>query len=109
MIIVKYIYMSEETGGERRSESRKGSPLTCSGKVDQLLEVVDVVVDGLPTLVVSSRYERCERDSSFVLWTELLLEVFEEGPQRGEGERAKLLFGGEEALGEDSGTSGLHV
>ena len=28
MIIVKYIYTSEETGGERRSESHKGSPLT---------------------------------------------------------------------------------
>src|ERR1700675_1077885 len=26
-IIVKYIYTSEETGGERRSESRKGVPL----------------------------------------------------------------------------------
>ena len=31
MIIVKYIYTSEETGGERRSESRKGSPLTQTG------------------------------------------------------------------------------
>src|ERR1700675_1299510 len=35
----------------------------CSGEVDQLFEVVDVLVDGLPTLVVTSRYERCECDS----------------------------------------------
>jgi len=35
--------------------------------------------------------------------------VLEEGPQRGEGEGAKLRFGAEKALGEDSGTSGLHV
>src|ERR1700675_5077697 len=50
----------------------------CSGEVDQLLEVIDVLVDGLPALVVASRYECCECDSSFVLWAELLLEVFEE-------------------------------
>src|SRR6202795_596600 len=54
------------------------SRVGCSGEVDQLLEVVDVLVDRLPALVVASRYERCECDSSFILWTELLLEVFEE-------------------------------
>src|ERR1700675_4204909 len=81
----------------------------CSGEVDQLLEVVDVLVDGLPALVVASRYERCECDSSFVLWAELLFEVLEEGPQRGEGEGAKLRFGAEEALGEDRSASGLRV
>src|ERR1700675_5013742 len=81
----------------------------CSGEVDQLLKVVDVLVDGLPALVVTSQYERCECDHSFVLWAELLVEVFEEGPQRGEGEGAKLRFGAEEALGKDSGASGLHV
>src|ERR1700675_2314231 len=81
----------------------------CSGEVDQLLEVVDVLVDGLPALVVTSRYECCERDRSFVLWAELLFEVLEEGPQRREGEGAKLCFGAEEALGEDSSASGLHV
>src|SRR6202795_2322808 len=70
----------------------------CSSEVDQLLEVIDVFVDGLPTLVVSSRYEHCERDRSFVLWAELLLKVLEEGPQRGEGEGAKLRFGAEKAL-----------
>src|SRR6202795_504616 len=85
------------------------SCVRCSGEVDQLLEVVDVFVDGLPTLVVSSRYERCERDCSFVLWAELLLKVLEEGSERGEGEGAKLSFGAEEALGEDSSASGLHV
>src|ERR1700675_4558288 len=71
----------------------------CSSEVDQLLEVVDVLSDGLPTLVVTSQYERCECDSSFVLWAELLVEVLEEGPQRGEGEGAKLRFGAEETLG----------
>src|ERR1700675_3266040 len=81
----------------------------CSGEIDPLFEVVDVLVDGLPTLVVTSRYECCECDSSFVLWAELLLEVLEEGPQRGEGEGAKLRFGAEEALGKDSSASGLHV
>src|ERR1700675_1461233 len=34
----------------------------CSGEVDQLFEVVDVLVDGLSALVVSTRYKRCERD-----------------------------------------------
>src|ERR1700675_489053 len=81
----------------------------CCGEVDHLFEVVDVLVDGLPTLVVTSRYERCECNRSFILWEELLLEVLEEGPQRGEGEGAKLRFGAEEALSEDSSTSGLHV
>src|ERR1700675_350374 len=95
-----------ETSSEvHHVDSRVG----CSGEVDQLLEVVDVFVDGLPALVVSSRYERCERERSFVLRAELLLEVLEEGPERGEGEGAKLHFGAEEALGEDSGASGLHV
>src|ERR1700675_2625564 len=81
----------------------------CSGEVDQLFEVVDVLVDGLPALVVTSRYERCKCDRSFVLWAELLVEVLEEGPQRGEGEGAKLRFGAEKVLGKDSGASGLHV
>src|SRR6202795_4362256 len=44
----------------------------CSSEVDQLFEVVDVFIDGLPTLVVTSRYERCECDRLFVLWAELL-------------------------------------
>src|ERR1700675_2892069 len=39
----------------------------CSGEVYQLFEVVDVLVDGLPPLVVTSQYECCERDSLFVL------------------------------------------
>src|ERR1700675_3421153 len=56
------------------------SCVRCSGEVDQLFEVVDVLVDGLPALVVTSRYERCECDRSFVLWAELLVEVLEEGP-----------------------------
>src|ERR1700675_3889622 len=81
----------------------------CSGEVDQLLEVVDVLVDGLPALVVASRYERCECDSSFVLWAELLFEVLEDGPQSGEREGAKLRFGAEEALSEDGSASRLHV
>src|ERR1700675_2183704 len=85
------------------------SRIGCSGEVDQLLEVVDVFVDGLPALVISSRYECCECDSSFVLWAELLVEVLEEGPQRGEGEGAKLRFGAEETLSEDGSASGLHV
>ena len=35
--------------------------------------------------------------------------MLEEGPQRGEGEGAKLRFSAEEALGEDGSASGLHV
>src|ERR1700675_3563717 len=54
------------------------SHIRCSGEVDQLLEVVDVFIDGFPTLVVTSQYEHCERDRSFILWAELLLEVLEE-------------------------------
>ena len=77
----------------------------CSGEVDQLFEVVDVLVDGFSTLVVSSQYERCERDSSFILWAELLLEVLEEGSERGEGEGTKLRFGAEETLGKHGGVS----
>src|ERR1700675_1188206 len=48
------------------------SGIGCSGEVDQLFEVVDILVDGLPALVVTSRYERCECDRLFVLWAELL-------------------------------------
>src|ERR1700675_279254 len=81
----------------------------CSSEVDQLLEVVDVFVDGLPALVVFSRYECCECDSSFVLWAELLFEVLEERLEGGEGEGSKLCFGAEETLGEDGGTAGLHI
>src|SRR6202795_540301 len=95
-----------ETSSEvHHVDSRVG----CSSEVDQLLEVVDVFVDGLPALVVASRYERCECDRSFILWAELLFEVLEEGPQRVEGEGSKLRFGAEETLSEDSGASGLHV
>src|ERR1700675_2085795 len=54
------------------------SRIGCPGEVYQFLEVVDVLVDRLPALVVASRYECCECDSSFILWAELLLEVFEE-------------------------------
>src|SRR6202795_3450109 len=81
----------------------------CSGEVDQLFEVVDVLVDGPFAFVVSSWYKCCERDRSFVLWAELLFEVLEEGPQRREGEGAKLRFGAEEALSKDGSASGLHV
>src|ERR1700675_2474154 len=37
----------------------------CSGEVDQLFEVVDVLVDGFSALVVCPRYKLCERAPSF--------------------------------------------